>query len=792
MPTIEQDHKLELDIELLLPNLPDQRDQCIGKLEEELSKRRGVTKAHVEEKENKFLLCLHYDPEVFDLASLKRLAQKTGASISSRYQHEILSIVGMDCSDCTLVIEHGIKRVDGVLNVAVSYVAGTLRIEYDSDKTNITEIKNCLRRLGYSVPETGIKALFQERRELIFSMLCGVSVFTAWLLPQFLSLPYVIYFLFASAYFFGGFDIARHAVHSIKERQFDTDLLMVFAACGAAILGEFLEGGLLLFLFSLGHALEELALDKARDAVAKLGQLTPKTATVMKDAKQLEVSVDELEVGELVVVKPGVRIPVDGVVSGGNSSVDQSPITGESMPIEKAKDDQVFAGSINGTGQLIVKVTKLAKDNTLSRVMQLVEESQTQKTKTQQLTEKFTSWFVPTVLVLDLLLIIIPPIFGFPLRTSFLRAMTFLVAVSPCALALGAPSAVLAGIGQAARNGVLIKGGLHLENLGRLQAVAFDKTGTLTHGKPKVTDIVNIGTLQKRELLSLVAACESRSAHPLAAAIVAEAKDRKLDIPEPEKIDSVSGQGLIAKVDGKQLLVGNLKLMNEQGVEVSEDVKKQLADLESSGKTSVTVAVDGKASAIIALADTPRENAKASLAKLHDLGIEKIFLLSGDNSRVATKLAQTLGIDEVKADLMPEDKVKAMKEIASNRVVAMVGDGVNDAPALAAASVGIAMGGAGTDVALETADVALMGDDLGRLPFAISLGRATRSVIRQNLAVSIITILGLAVTATLGIASITWAILFHEGSTILVVLNSLKLLAHRKELQVSGQLRKQA
>lgn len=787
MPTIEQDPKLELDIELLLPNLPDQRDQCIGKLEAELSKRRGVTKAHVEEKESKFLLCLHYDPEVFDLASLKRLAQKTGANISSRYQHELLSIVGMDCSDCTLVIEHGIKRVDGVLNVAVSYVAGTLRIEYDSDKTNITEIKNCLRKLGYNVPETGITALFQERRELIFSILCGVSVFSAWLLPQFVSLPYVNYLLFASAYFFGGYDIARHAVHSIRERQFDTDLLMVFAACGAAILGEFLEGGLLLFLFSLGHALEELALDKARDAVAKLGQLTPKTATVVRSANQLEVSVEEVQLGELVVIKPGVRIPVDGLVAAGNSSVDQSPITGESMPVEKAKDDQVFAGSINGNGQLMVKVSKLARDNTLSRVMQLVEESQTQKTKTQQLTEKFTSWFVPTVLVLDLLLIIIPPIFGMPLRTSFLRAMTFLVAVSPCALALGAPSAVLAGIAQAARNGVLIKGGLHLENLGQLQAVAFDKTGTLTHGKPKVTDIVSIGTIQKRELLSLVAACESRSAHPLAAAIVAEATDRKLDIPEPEKIDSVSGQGLIAKVNGKQLLVGNLKLMNAHGVEVSEDLKKQLSELESLGKTSVTVAVDGQVSGIIALADTPRENAKSSLARLHELGIEKIFLLSGDNSRVATKLAQTLGIDEVKADLMPEDKVKAMKEIASNRVVAMVGDGVNDAPALASASVGIAMGGAGTDVALETADVALMGDDLGRLPFAISLGRATRSVIRQNLAVSIITILGLAVTATLGIASITWAILFHEGSTILVVLNSLRLLGHRQELQVSGR-----
>jgi Zn2+/Cd2+-exporting ATPase len=784
MPTLEQDQKLELDMELLLPHIPDERDQCIGKLEAELIQRRGVTRAHVKEKESKFLLCLHYDPAVLDLASVRRIAQSTGANISSRYQHELLAIDGMDCSDCTLVIEHGIKRIDGVLNVSVSYVAGTLKVEYDTSKTNTSEIKTRIRGLGYDVPKTGVTAVFQKRRELIFSLLCGISVAVAWAVPKF-SLPaQVLYCLFASAYFFGGFDIARHAVHSVKERQFDTDLLMVFAACGAAFLGDFLEGGLLLFLFSLGHALEELALDKARDAVSKLGQLTPKTATVIRDSKQLDVSVDELALDELVVVKPGVRIPVDGVISGGSSSVDQSPITGESMPIEKSTGDQVFAGSINGNGQLIVKVTKLAKDNTLSRVMQLVEESQTQKTKTQQLTEKFTSWFVPTVLVLDLLIITVPPLFGIAFRVSFLRAMTFLVAVSPCALALGAPSAVLAGIGQAARNGVLIKGGLHLETLGRLQAIAFDKTGTLTHGKPEVTDVLVIGSLSSNEILALVAACESRSAHPLAAAIVTEAEAKGISILEPESIDSVSGQGLVAAVSGQRVLIGNLKLMSQQNIKVSDNVKNKLSDLESLGKTSVTVAVNGDIAAIIALADTPRDNAKSVLSSLRKLGIEKIFLLSGDNYRVATKLAQELGIDQVKAELMPEDKVKEMQQLALDRVVAMVGDGVNDAPALAAASVGVAMGGAGTDVALETADVALMGDDLARLPFAVSLGRATRNVIRQNLAISILTIAGLAVSAVFGITSIGWAILFHEGSTILVVINSLRLLTHREQLAV--------
>lgn len=783
MKTTSEEQTLKLDLEVLLPQVADERDQCIMKLEQQLQNTRGITQAHIEKEEGKYALCLHYDPSLLHLANLKRLAQRAGAQISNRYQHELLSIVGMDCSDCTLVIEHGIRRIEGILDASVSYVSGTLKVEYDTEKTNNAAIKARVKGLGYEIPETGVRAIFRERRELIFSVLCGTAMAIAWAAPQ-LQLPTpLLYALVACAYFFGGYDISRHAWHSIKERQFDTDLLMVFAAAGAAILGQFIEGALLLFLFSLGHALEELALDKARDAVSKLGQLTPKTATVVRDSKQVEVSVDELQIDEIVVVKPGVRLPVDGVISHGQSAVDQSPITGESMPVEKAKGDQVYAGSINGNGQLLVKVTKLAKDNTLARVMQLVEESQTQKTKTQQITEKFTSWFVPSVLIFDLLLIALPPMFGFPIRTSFLRAMTFLVAVSPCALALGAPSAVLAGIGQAARNGVLIKGGLHLETLGQLKAMAFDKTGTLTHGKPQVTDIVIAGSLSEDQVLAIAAACESRSGHPLAAAIVTEAKSRSLSIPEAEKMDSVSGQGLVATVDKRRVLIGNLKLMKEYGVNSDDAHLQKLESFESQGKTSINVAVDGSMAAIIALQDTPRQNAKEALSALHKLGIEQIFLLSGDNQRVASKLASDIGIDQVRAELMPEDKVKEMKQLASNKIVAMVGDGVNDAPALAAASVGIAMGGAATDVALETADVALMGDDLSKLPFAVSLGRATRNVIRQNLAVSILTIVGLAITAIAGVTSIAWAIVFHEGSTLLVVINSLRLLTHRRMLR---------
>lgn len=778
MQTTSDEPKLQLDLELLLSHSPNEQDQCIQRLEQELRITRGITQAHIKKDGEQFALCLHYDPTVFNLATLERTARRAGAKISNRYQHELMSIIGMDCSDCTLVIEHGVKRLEGILDASVSYVAGTLKVEYDSQKVSNAEIKARVKGLGYEVAETGIKVIVKERRELIFSLLCGLTLLTAWLSPQ-LSLPLpVTYALFVGTYFFGGYDIARHALHSVKERQFDTDLLMILAAAGAAFLGEFLEGGLLLFLFSLGHTLEELALDKARDAVSKLGKLTPKTATVIRDANEVEVPVDEVKIDELVVVRPGVRISVDGLITVGSSAIDQSPITGESMPVEKSLGDQVFAGSVNGNGALQVRVTKLAKDNTLARVMQLVEESQTQKTKTQQLTERFTSWFVPAVLIIDLLLIALPPVFGVPIRTAFLRAMTFLVAVSPCALALGPPSAMLCGIGQAARNGLLIKGGIHLETLGKVKAIAFDKTGTLTHGKPAVTDVVITGKMPENELLSLAAACESRSAHPLAAAVVNAARTRGITIPEPEKLDSVSGQGLIATVSGRSVLVGNIKLMKAQNITLSDEVSNKLQTSEEEGKTTILVAVDGEIASIIALADTPRSNARQTLEELHKIGIEQIFLLSGDNIRVANKLARDLGIDEVKAGLMPEEKVQAMQQLASDRVVAMVGDGVNDAPALAAASVGIAMGGASTDVALETADVALMGDDLSKLPFAVSLGRATRAVVLQNLAISIATILGLAGAAMLGTTTIGWTILFHEGSTLLVVANSLRLLAH--------------
>ena len=444
--------------------------------------------------------------------------------------------------------------------------------------------------------------------------------------------------------------------------------------------------------------------------------------------------VEELRIEDLVIVRPGARIPVDGVVVVGRSGVDQAPVTGESVPVDKQAGDQVFAGSVNGEGALEVRVTRLAKDSTLARVMEMVELAQAQKSPTQQVTERFERVFVPLILVVDALLIVIPPLFGVPFSVSFMRAMTLLVAASPCALALGTPAAILSGVAQATRNGVLIKGGAHLENLGRLKAIAFDKTGTITHGQPEVTDVISSeafaaattgGEDSRVALLRISAAVESRSAHPLARAVMRAAQAQGLALPEVGEVSSLTGRGLQAEVDGQAVLVGSLKLMDESGVTMPPELREHAERLQTDGKTIMIVAVAKQAVGLLALADTLRPGVRNTMAALERAGVAKTIMLTGDNQRVAATIARLSGLSDYRSDLMPEDKLVVIRElVASYGQVAMVGDGVNDAPALANATVGIAMGGAGTDVALETADVALMADDLGKLPFAVVLGRA--------------------------------------------------------------------
>ncbi len=772
---------LELQIPLLIPGLEDDQDGCLARLETALQSRKGIRRAHVERDKSPLCLCLHYDPTVLSVDDVRRIAERAGASIANRYHHEVIPIEGMDCSDCALVVEHGLSRLEGVLNVNVSYATQTLHVECDTRYASRRAIEKRVKHLGYRVPVEGVRSWYEENRELLFSLLAGLLLLIGWVGESFLGLPSPVSLtLYLAAYMVGGYNVARHALGALRERHFDTDLLMVVAALGAAVLGEFAEGALLLFLFGLGHALEERALDRARNAIRALADLAPKTALVRRDGREVEVPVEQLQIGEVVVVRPGVRVAVDGVVLAGESAVDQSPVTGESVPVDKSPGDKVFAGSVNGEGALEVRVARLARDSTLARVTQMVEEAQAQKSPTQRLIERFTRLFVPAVLIGDFLLIVIPPLFGVPFADSFLRAMTLLVAASPCALALGTPSAILAGVARAAHRGVLIKGGVHLENLGQLRAIAFDKTGTVTKGKPELTDIVPHSSATEDQLLAWAAAVESRSAHPLAQAVVRAAQERGLAIPAVGTATAVTGRGIKGEIAGMPVWVGNLKLFEEAGLALPPAMGDQVKALEDQGKTTMVVSLDQNPIGLIAVADVVRPDAKAAVAALKQIGVRETVMLTGDNARVAAHIARQVGLTDYRADLMPEDKVSAIRALVDqHRVVAMVGDGVNDAPALANATVGVAMGGAGTDVALETADVALMADDLSKLPFAVGLGRATRAVIQQNLLVSLGVIAVLMVLALSGLAGIGVAILFHEGSTIVVVLNALRLLGFR-------------
>jgi len=636
--------------------------------------------------------------------------------------------------------------------------------------------------------------IFGERTELIFAIGSGVALAAGWLIS--LRAPGLVPLAcFLIAYGLGGFFTLKEAVENLRKRQFEIDSLMLVAAAGAAALGQWAEGALLLFLFSIGHALEHFAMGRARRAIEALAKLAPEHASVRRGDTVVEVPVEDLQIDDIVLVRPNERIASDGVVVGGQSSVDQAPVTGESVPVDKravsdlamsferaSAEHRVFAGTINGAGALDVRVARKASETTLARVVKMVAEAEAQRSPTQQFTDRFERIFVPSVLVGVGLLMLAFLIIDEPFSVSFYRAMAVLVAASPCALAISVPSAVLSGVARAGRGGVLVKGGGPLENLGTLSAMAFDKTGTLTEGKPRVTDVCPVPGVEERDLLAVAVAVEALSDHPLAAAVVRDGGERLGDHPSlsADAANSLTGKGVQAQVSGQAAIIGKPGLFDgKDAPAMSEAVRSLAEDLEAQGRTVMVVRHGERFLGVLGLMDTPRSSAKAVIQRLRQLGVKRIIMLSGDNQTVASAVAKELGLDEARGGLMPEDKVSIIKELkAREGKVAMVGDGVNDAPAMANATVGVAMGAAGSDVALETADVALMADDLSHLPFAVGLSRQTSWIIKQNLWVSL-GMVAVLIPATLFGLKIGAAVVFHEGSTLLVVINALRLLAYR-------------
>jgi Cd2+/Zn2+-exporting ATPase len=585
--------------------------------------------------------------------------------------------------------------------------------------------------------------------------------------------------LYAGAYLAGGTFAARTALVDLVHRQVNVDLLMVTAAIGAACVDAWAEGAVLLGLFSTSNALEHHALGRTQRAVRALMELSPEVATVVRPdlpGGEAVLPVEEIRLDDLVLVRPGERVAVDGVVVAGLSACDQSAITGESLPVEKHPGDSVFAGTINTTGAIRVRVTKLAQESTLAKIIGFVEEAREQKSRTQRFTDAFEGRYTIGVIVASALVAVVPWLFfDVEFGTSFYRAMTLLVVASPCALVISTPASTLSGLANAARHGILFKGGGYLEDAGLVRTVAFDKTGTLTEGRPRLTDVVPLNGWRDEELLRIAASAERLSEHHLSRAIVAAAGERGVPVTEPSEFRAEPGKGILAVVDGREVAIGNAILFADLGVALGET--KAVADeLRADGKSAVYIGDRAGVYGVLAVADTVRPRAAEVVAELKRLGIARTVMLTGDNARVATAIADQLGIDEVEADLLPEEKLVTIRRLQSDGPVAMVGDGVNDAPALATATLGVAMGAAGTDVALETADVVLMADDLTKLPYAIALSRRTRRTIIQNLTFSLAVIVVLVTAAlTIGIP-LPLGVVGHEGSTIVVVLNGLRLL----------------
>lgn len=580
--------------------------------------------------------------------------------------------------------------------------------------------------------------------------------------------------MYVAAIAIGGFHWIREGLEKlIKEKEVGIEILMIAATVGSALLGMWDEAAFLVFLYGAAEGLEEYTFARTRASIRKLLDLAPKEARILRDGKEIVIPAQDLKLNDVFTVRPGESLPTDGVIVKGSSSINEAAVTGESIPVEKNEGMKVFAATLNQTGALEIKATATFENNTLSKIVHLVEEAQEQKGKAQLFIERFGKRYTPLVLLVSLILLVIPFVFGLSFSWWATRAVVLLVAAAPCALIMSTPVAIAAGIGKAGKTGVLIKGGMHLENLGKIKAIAFDKTGTLTKGKPVVTEIVPV-TEPEKKVLELAHSIERFSEHPLAQAIVQKAKESKIQYFEASDFQALVGAGAKAKVQDQTVYIGKVEFFKDQGHDLTA-----IADIErlrNKGNTVILVGADKKIAGLIAIRDEVRPEAKKAIQALKRMGI-KLAMLTGDNAVTAKAIAEHLQIDEVKADLKPEDKIKAIEELKGKYGdVAMIGDGVNDAPALAKASVGIAMGTAGSDAAIEAADVALMADDLDKLIFAINLGKKARKVNRQNIIFSLVLLAVLVPSALIGVMTVALAVFIHETSEILAVMNGLRLL----------------
>jgi Cd2+/Zn2+-exporting ATPase len=691
-------------------------------------------------------------------------------------------VEGMDCREEVALIERRFKTLPGIEAFSADVMAKRLHVKYDAAKLSASSISAAVADAGmrawleHEEPIASDERGARRRRALLvvsgLGLAAGMAASAAGAGPA--MLPPLLFALGIAA---GAPLTARKAWRAVRVRSLDINVLMLVAASGAVALGEWSEAAAVVFMFAVAQALEARTLERARMAVRALMDLTPAEALVRAADGERKVPVDQVPIGSVMVIKPGEKLPLDGEVVAGTSVVNQAPVTGESLPVEKSAGDEVFAGTINGRGALDVRVTRLRRDTTLARIIHLVEQAQTRRAPAQTFVERFARVYTPAVIALAAGVAILPPLaLGGEWQTWIYRALVLLVVSCPCALVISTPVSIVAALSSAARKGVLIKGGAHLERAGSIRCIAFDKTGTLTHGTPEVVDVISLNGVPPGAIVALAASIERRSEHPIARAIAHYAEGAGLPPAAGLDVAALAGLGAEGRVSGAHVVLGNHRLFEERQL-CSPALHERLETLSARGQTAILVARDGEAIGIIAVADRPRKAGRDAVDILRQHGVESIVMLTGDSQGTARAIAAQLGIDDVRAELMPEDKVKAIDDLRRRYgSVAMVGDGVNDAPALATADVGIVMGAAASDAALETADIALMADELLKIPYALRLSRATMRNIRANLVISLALKAAFVIAAVAGAATLWMAVLADTGASIIVIANALRLL----------------
>lgn len=702
-----------------------------------------------------------------------------------------VNVSGIDCPSCGESVCRIVKKLDGVVEADFNIMQSSLSVTAANDGVSVSSVLNEIRKAGYSATEAGEAKKSDdsespdkaaearvERLEKAATVISGLFLAAANLSHYAFKLnDSITHSLFYLSILAGVLILAPSALKGLKKREIDMNVLMLVSVTGAVAIGELHEAAMVVFLFAVAHMLEEFSMDRARRAISSILAIAPPMALLKDGDDEREVKVEEVRVGDTVIIKPGDRIPLDGVVSSGATYVNQAAITGESLPVEKNVGDEVFAGTINERGSVEVMVTKLAADTTLAKIIHMIEEAQAGKAPSQKTIDKFARYYTPIVIVAAALIMTVPYLFfGQPFELWFYRALVMLVISCPCALVISTPVALVSALSRAAKAGVLIKGGVHLETIAKVKAVAFDKTGTLTYGEPVVVDVITANGYSETDVVKAAASINCRSEHHIGKAIREKAKEMKIEYRAAENFEALAGKGASGVVDGSSCFVGNHKMLKQVGY-CEGDVCRTLEKLEAEGRTVIVSGKPKDPYGFIIIEDRVRETAGEAVEKLRSEGVKNIVMLTGDNRWTAERIASKMNIDEVESELLPGDKLDAVNRLLEKHgSVAMIGDGVNDAPALAASTVGIAMGTAGTDAAMETADIALMSDDLMKIPSTVRLGRSTISIIKQNIIFAVGLKAVFMVAAASGIATLWMAVFADTGASILVILNSLRLM----------------